>query len=40
VLWGSSINTFPFLRPTADQHLDAAGMAKERNYPPLGDIAV
>ena len=39
VLWGSSINTFPFLRPTADQLLDAAEMAKERSYPPRGDVA-
>ncbi|HUS53947.1 MAG TPA: redoxin domain-containing protein [Thermohalobaculum sp.] len=38
-LWGSSINTFPFLRPTAEQLLDAVGMAKERNYPPRGDVA-
>ena len=38
VLWGSSINTFPFLRPTADQLLDAVEMAKERNYPPRGDV--
>ncbi len=39
VLWGSSINSFPFLRPTADQLLDAFEMAKERNYPPRGDVA-
>ena len=39
VLWGSSINTFPSLRPTADQLLDALEMAKERNYPPRGDVA-
>ncbi len=39
VLWGSSINTFPFLRPTAEQLLDALGMAKERNYPPRGNVA-
>ena len=39
VLWGSSINTFPFLRPTAEQLLDAFEMAKERNYPPRGDVA-
>jgi peroxiredoxin len=39
VLWGSSINTFPFLRPTADQLLDAIEMAKERNYPPRGNVA-
>jgi peroxiredoxin len=38
VLWGSSINTFPFLRPTAEQLLDAVGTAKERNYPPRGDV--
>ena len=39
VLWGSSINTFPFLRPTADQLLDAAEMASGRNYAPRGDVA-
>ncbi len=39
VLWGSSINTFPFLRPTADQLLDAFEMASGRNYPPRGDVA-
>lgn len=39
VLWGSSVNTFPFLRPTAEQLLDAVAMAKERNYPPRGDVA-
>jgi peroxiredoxin len=39
VLWGSSINSFPFLRPTAEQLLDALEMAKERNYPPRGDVA-
>jgi len=39
VLWGSSINTFPFLRPTAEQLLDAADMASGRNYPPRGDVA-
>ena len=39
VLWGSSINTFPFLRPTAEQLVDAVTMAKERNYPPRGDVA-
>jgi peroxiredoxin len=39
VLWGSSINSFPFLRPTAEQLLDAATMAKERDYPPRGNVA-
>jgi len=39
VLWGSSINTFPFLRPTAGQLLDAVEMASGRNYPPRGDVA-
>ena len=39
VLWGSSINSFPFLRPTAEQLLDAFDMAKSRNYPPRGDVA-
>ena len=39
VLWGSSINSFPFLRPTAEQLLDAFEMASARNYPPRGDVA-
>jgi peroxiredoxin len=39
VLWGSSINSFPFLRPTAEQLLDAVEMASGRNYPPRGDVA-
>ncbi|MHA1569513.1 MAG: redoxin domain-containing protein [Alphaproteobacteria bacterium] len=39
VLWGSSINSFPFLRPTAEQLLDAIEMASVRNYPPRGDVA-
>ncbi len=39
VLWGSSINSFPFLRPTAEQLLDAVRVAKERNYPPRGNVA-
>ena len=39
VLWGSSINTFPFLRPTAEQLLDAVEMASGRSYPPRGDVA-
>jgi peroxiredoxin len=38
-LWGSSINSFPFLRPTAEQLLDAATVAKERNYPSRGTVA-
>jgi len=38
-LWGSSINTFPFLRPTAEQLIDAATVAKERNYPARGTVA-
>lgn len=39
VLWGASVNTFPFLRPTAEQLLDAMTMAKQRNYPPRGNVA-
>jgi len=39
VLWGSSINTFPFLRPTADHLLDAVEMSSGRIYPPRGDVA-
>jgi len=38
-LWGSSVNSFPFLRPTAEQLLDAATVAKERNYPARGTVA-
>lgn len=37
VLWGSSVNTFPFLRPTAVQLLDAIETRAARNYPPRGD---
>ncbi len=39
VLWGSSVNTFPFMRPTAEMILDAAKVRKERSYPPRGNIA-
>lgn len=39
VLWGSSINSFPFLRPTAEQLLDAVKVAQERSYPPRGNVA-
>ncbi|MEM9059131.1 MAG: redoxin domain-containing protein [Pseudomonadota bacterium] len=39
VLWGSSINSFPFLRPTAAMILDAIATAKSRNYPPRGNLA-
>ena len=38
-LWGSSVNTFPFLRPTAEMILDALATRKARNYPPRGDVA-
>ncbi len=38
VLWGSSINSFPFLRPTASQVLDAIDTAIERKYPPRGSL--
>ena len=38
-LWGSVINTFPFIRPTAEQLLDAITMRRERNYPPRGNVA-
>lgn len=38
VLWGSSVNSFPFLRPTAAMILDAISTAKERSYPPRGDV--
>ncbi|MFK7945848.1 MAG: AhpC/TSA family protein, partial [Paracoccaceae bacterium] len=39
VLWGSAINSFPFMRPTAEMILDAAGMRKSRSYPPRGNVA-
>ena len=39
VLWGSSINSFPFMRPTAEMILDAAKTRRERSYPPRGNIA-
>lgn len=38
VIWGSSINSFPFLRPTAKMILDAVGTAKARSYPPRGNV--
>ena len=38
-LWGSAINTFPFMRPTAAMILDAAETRRARNYPPRGNIA-
>ena len=40
ILWGSSINTFPFLRPTAAMILDAVSVAKGRSYPPRGNVIV
>lgn len=39
VLWGSSINSFPFMRPTAEMILDAANTRRMRNYPPRGNVA-
>ena len=39
VLWGSAINSFPFMRPTAAMILDAAEMRRARNYPPRGNVA-
>lgn len=38
-LWGSAVNTFPFIRPTAEQVLDAIATRAERNYPPRGNVA-
>jgi len=38
-LWGSSINSFPFMRPTAAMVLDAAETRRARSYPPRGNIA-
>lgn len=38
-LWGAAVNTFPFLRPTAAQIIDAAQTARSRNYPPRGNVA-
>ena len=39
VLWGSSVNSFPFLRPTAAMILDAVSTAKARSYPPRGTVS-
>ncbi|MEM1300680.1 MAG: redoxin domain-containing protein [Pseudomonadota bacterium] len=39
VLWGSAINSFPFMRPTAAMILDAANTKRERSYPPRGNVA-
>jgi hypothetical protein len=39
VLWGSSVNSFPFMRPTAEMVLDAVNTAKTRDYPPRGNVA-
>ena len=39
VLWGSSVNSFPFMRPTAEMILDAAKTRVERSYPPRGNVA-
>ncbi len=38
VLWGAAVNTFPFLRPTAEQIIDAAQTAHARSYPPRGNV--
>lgn len=38
VLWGSAINSFPFMRPTAAMILDAANTRRSRNYPPRGNV--
>ncbi len=38
ILWGSSVNSFPFLRPTTAMILDAISMAKNRSYPPRGNV--
>ena len=38
-LWGSSVNSFPFMRPTAEQVLDALATRTARTYPPRGDVA-
>lgn len=38
-LWGAVINTFPFIRPTAAQLLDAMGTRRDRSYPPRGNVA-
>ena len=40
ILWGSSVNSFPFLRPTAAMILDAVATAKNRSYPPRGNVKV
>ena len=37
--WGAAVNSFPFLRPTAEMILDAADVAATRNYPPRGNVA-
>ena len=39
ILWGSAINSFPFMRPTAAMILDAAKTRRERSYPPRGNVA-
>lgn len=38
-LYGAAINSFPFLRPTAEQVLDVASIVRERDYPPRGTVA-
>ena len=39
ILWGSIINSFPFMRPTAEMILDAAKTRRDRDYPPRGNVA-
>lgn len=39
ILWGAAVNSFPFLRPTAEMILDAVNTAKARAYPPRGNVA-
>ena len=39
VLWGAAVNSFPFLRPTAEMILDAAETKATRSYPPRGNVA-
>ena len=39
LLWGSAVNSFPFVRPTAEMILDAAEIARTRSYHPRGNVA-
>ena len=38
-LWGSVVGTFPFIRPNAEQLLDALNALVQRDYPARGTIA-